>query len=148
MSTDPKTCYNRRTQAKQMNTQIKQKWIDALRSGKYEQGSEKLRSGTGYCCLGVLCDLYSQEHNVKWEFIGNEETNLQPMDYWYFDGDSEFLPESVMNWAELKTHNPTLQVDVEDNDHEDGWCYEDGISGINDSGCTFSRIASLIEAHL
>ena len=71
-----------------MNTEVKQKWIDALRSGKYEQGSEKLRSVTGYCCLGVLCDIYVQEHNTQWEFRGydenGEETNPQPMDYWYF----------------------------------------------------------------
>ena len=67
-----------------MNPEVKQKWIDALRSGKYEQGSEKLRSVSGYCCLGVLCDLYAQEHDTQWEFRGNEETNLQPMDYWYF----------------------------------------------------------------
>jgi hypothetical protein len=118
-----------------MNTQIKQKWIDALLSGKYEQGSEKLRSGTGYCCLGVLCDLYSQEHNVKWEFIENEET---------FDKNSKFLPESVMNWAELKTDNPTVRVHCVDSDDE----YANDIANLNDSGYTFSRIASLIEAHL
>jgi hypothetical protein len=131
-----------------MNTQIKQKWIDALRSDKYEQGSDKLRSVTGYCCLGVLCDLYSQEHNVKWKFIGNDETNLQLMDYWYFDEESEFLPESVMNWAELKTPNPNVRVYVEDNEDEDNWYYTDELSNINDSGYNFSQIANIIEAHL
>ena len=60
-----------------MNPEVKQKWIDALRSDKYEQGSGKLRSVTGYCCLGVLCDLYSQEHNTQWEFRGDEEINTQ-----------------------------------------------------------------------
>ena len=131
-----------------MNTQIKQKWIDALRSGKYEQGSEKLRSVTGYCCLGVLCDLYSQEHNVKWEFRGNEETNLQPMDYWYFDEQSEFLPYSVMDWAKLKTHNPTVRVHCEDSDDEDTRYYTDEIANVNDSGYDFSQIANIIEAQL
>ena len=42
------------------------KWIKALRSGKYPQGRERLRSGesdsidgqpTGFCCLGVLADV-------------------------------------------------------------------------------------------
>jgi hypothetical protein len=131
-----------------MNSKIKEVWVNALRSGKYEQGSEKLRSVTGYCCLGVLCDLYSQEHNTQWEFRGNEETNLQPMDYWYFDEHSEFLPESVMNWAELKTHNPIVRVDVEDNDDEDNWSYTDHLSDVNDSGYNFSQIANLIEAQL
>ena len=131
-----------------MNTEVKQKWIDALRSGKYEQGSEKLRSVTGYCCLGVLCDIYAQEHNTQWEFRGDEEINPQSQDYWYFDEHSEFLPETVMNWAELKTHNPTVRVDVEDNDDEDNWYYKDELSDINDSGYDFSQIANLIEAQL
>ena len=131
-----------------MNTEVKQKWIDALRSGKYEQGSEKLRGANGYCCLGVLCDLYAQEHNTQWEFRGDEEINPQSQDYWYFDEHSEFLPESVMNWAELKTHNPTVRVDVEDNDDEDNWYYKDELSDINDSGYDFSQIANLIEAQL
>ena len=131
-----------------MNSKIKEVWVNALRSGKYEQGSEKLRSVTGYCCLGVLCDIYAQEHNTQWEFRGNEETNPQPMDYWYFDEHSEFLPESVMNWAELKTHSPTVRVDVEDNDDEDNWYYKDELSDINDSGYDFSQIANIIEAQL
>ena len=131
-----------------MNSKIKEVWVNALRSGKYEQGSEKLRSVTGYCCLGVLCDIYAQEHNTQWEFRGDEEINPQSQDYWYFDEHSEFLPESVMNWAELKTHNPTVRVDVEDNDDEDNWYYKDELSDINDSGYDFSQIANLIEAQL
>ena len=132
-----------------MNTEVKQKWINALRSGKYEQGSEKLRSVTGYCCLGVLCDIYAQEHNTQWEFRGydenGEETNPQPMDYWYFDEHSEFLPETVMNWAELKTHNPTVRVHCDD---EDTRYYTDEIANVNDSGYDFSQIANIIEAQL
>jgi len=131
-----------------MNPEVKQKWIDALRSDKYEQGSHKLRSVTGYCCLGVLCDLYSQEHNTQWEFRGNDETNLQLQDYWYFGDQSEFLPESVMNWAELKTPNPNVRVDVEDNEDEDNWYYTDELSNINDSGYSFNGIANIIEAQL
>jgi hypothetical protein len=131
-----------------MNPEVKQKWIDALRSDKYEQGSEKLRSVTGYCCLGVLCDLYSQEHNTQWEFRGNDETNLQHQDYWYFGDQSEFLPESVMNWAELKTPNPNVRGDGADNEDEDNWYYTDQLSDINDSGYTFNDLSNLIEAQL
>ena len=131
-----------------MNSKIKEVWVNALRSGKYEQGSEKLRSETGYCCLGVLCDIYAQEHNTQWEFRGDEEINPQSQDYWYFDEHSEFLPESVMNWAELKTHNPTVRIDVEDNEDEDNWYYKDELSNVNDSGYDFSQIANLIEAQL
>lgn len=43
-----------------MTPELKQKWIDALRSGRYAQGKERLvqhDNDTGestYCCLGVL----------------------------------------------------------------------------------------------
>ena len=135
-----------------MNSKIKEAWVNALRSGKYEQGSEKLRSVSGYCCLGVLCDLYAQEHNVEWEFRGygeyGDETNPQPMDYWYFKNQSEYLPESVMNWAELKTHNPTVRVYDENSDDVDTCYYDNEIANVNDSGYSFNQIADIIEAQL
>lgn len=35
--------------------EIKQKWLDALRSGEYEQAQNVLFDGkNGYCCLGIL----------------------------------------------------------------------------------------------
>ena len=42
-----------------MDKEIKNKWIEALRSGKYQQGCHYLRGPTGdrYCCFGVLCDI-------------------------------------------------------------------------------------------
>lgn len=131
-----------------MNPEVKQKWIDALRSGNYEQGSEKLRTVNGYCCLGVLCDIYAQENNTQWKFSGNEETNLQPMDYWYFLDQSEFLPQSVMNWAGLGTHNPSVRVYCEDSDGEDERYYNDEIANVNDSGYSFSQIADIIQQQL
>lgn len=39
-----------------MNKRIKKLWVKALRSGKYRQARETMRSGHGanvsYCCLG------------------------------------------------------------------------------------------------
>lgn len=42
-----------------MNTEIKAKWVEALRSGKYEQGKSRLQNclKQTYCCLGVLCEI-------------------------------------------------------------------------------------------
>ena len=49
-------------------------WLDALRSGKYNQTTRRLRRSTGFCCMGVACDLenpngwrlitYDWEHDV------------------------------------------------------------------------------------
>ena len=37
-----------------MKAEDKTKWLEALRSGEYEQVAGTLCNGTGYCCLGVL----------------------------------------------------------------------------------------------
>jgi hypothetical protein len=47
-----------------MDTNWKQKWIDALQSGNYVQRHNKLRQGSEYCCLGVLCDVVDP---TKWK---------------------------------------------------------------------------------
>lgn len=38
-----------------MDTELKAKWVAALRSGEYQQARGTLFDGEGYCCLGVLC---------------------------------------------------------------------------------------------
>ena len=66
-----------------MNPQVKEKWVNALRSGEYSQCDGKLRSADGFCCLGVLCDLYSQEPFTKGWVSHNvyDKKNAQPQDY-------------------------------------------------------------------
>jgi uncharacterized protein YeaC (DUF1315 family) len=127
-----------------MNPEIKQKWVDALLSGKYDQGSEKLRSRQGYCCLGVLCDLYAQEQNIEWKFNGEYEESPLPMDYWYFDGEGEFLPESVREWAGFSLHSPQVRIEVTE-EYEDDWVYHDEIANLNDTGYTFNDLAKMIQ---
>lgn len=40
-----------------MNQELKAKWVEALRSGRYSQDTGTLRSGYGFCCIGVLLDV-------------------------------------------------------------------------------------------
>lgn len=41
-----------------MKKEIADKWVAALRSGKYKQGRQYLRTfEDNYCCLGVLCEI-------------------------------------------------------------------------------------------
>lgn len=45
-----------------MDLQLRTKWVEALRSGDYEQSHNMLRKtysdgSYGFCCLGVLCDV-------------------------------------------------------------------------------------------
>jgi len=42
-----------------MKKKLKKKWVKALRSGKYDQGTGGLHSedDNTHCCLGVLCEV-------------------------------------------------------------------------------------------
>lgn len=48
-----------------MERKLKQKWIDALRSGKYKQGKGRMKrkrpDGYRFCCLGVLEDVLGND---------------------------------------------------------------------------------------
>jgi hypothetical protein len=50
-----------------MNKKTKNKWLKALKSGKYIQGSGLLREERAgivcHCCLGVLADVMGEEIN-------------------------------------------------------------------------------------
>ncbi len=46
-----------------MKADLKRKWVEALRSGKYKQGFAELRGAHGFCCLGVLADI----QGVDWK---------------------------------------------------------------------------------
>ncbi len=63
-----------------MNKRIKKKWVAALESGKYKQtrGYLKNEKGGGYCCLGVLCDLYCKEKKVTQDSVFTERETLLP----------------------------------------------------------------------
>jgi len=112
-----------------MNPQIKQKWVSALRSGDYQQGRSYLRTDNGFCCLGVLCDLYGKENNVEWNLANNGHN------YKFQDKESH-LPPSVVGWAGVEDSNPYVNGGI------------GTLSGLNDKGFTFNEIAGLIEEHL
>lgn len=53
-----------------MGPRTMQKWINALRSGEYDQGAGDLFKGGQYCCLGVLCDVLGyQPSEGDYDFV-------------------------------------------------------------------------------
>lgn len=132
-----------------MNPEIKKKWLEALRSGKYEQTTGKLceKNGDfeGYCCLGVLTDLYVKEGLGKWEQRIFTSGHKSPE--CFLSGDFSFGPnvsqlaEEVRNWAGLEDTNPTISTVQVDGVHR-------YLSELNDEGESFSTIADLIEERL
>ena len=113
-----------------MNPQIKQKWVSALRSGEYQQTQRRLHDENGFCCLGVLCDLYIKENQLEWE----------PSSYcnnaYMFQDMATVLPLSVMEWVGVEEVNPYVN----------GGPFT--LAELNDNGTTFNEIANLIEKQL
>ena len=105
-----------------MNSKVKALWTTALRSGEYQQGRGRLHTGDLYCCLGVLCDLYSMD---QWSLVDGS---------YEFLGSTHMLPAAVVEWAGLDERNPM----------------PGGISlaALNDTGASFDGIASVIEKYL
>jgi hypothetical protein len=114
-----------------MNPQIKQKWVSALRSGDYQQTQQVLHNKNGFCCLGVLCDLYIKENQLEWE-----PNHLNNGNYYNFQDENVYLPHSVVEWSGIGDDDPTIN---------DG---ESTLVELNDGGSTFIEIADVIEKQL
>ena len=139
-----------------MNQDVKNRWIKALRSGDYDQGRTVLRKDNNYCCLGVLCDLYLEDHNKGWrvEEVDHEGWHLEEINHdgfyleemynktidYYCDDEDEMLPQTVQKWAGLEESDPRIA-------DETGDLF--GISYYNDQlNMPFNQIADLIEEAL
>lgn len=77
-----------------MNPEVKQKWVDALRSGKYNQIKTNLKSKIGFCALGVLVDLFLLEKNLDWKLY---------IDHSEFNGNDSHLHNRVITWNDIVT---------------------------------------------
>lgn len=93
-----------------MKQVVKNKWLKALRSGKYQQGRGDLKSGNSFCCLGVLTDLYIKENKkvAAWAPAGGFE--LRNKDGNLIEHESALLPRAVQKWAGLRTDNPKVKI--------------------------------------
>ncbi len=92
-----------------MNQDIKKRWVDALRSGSYDQDKNLLATSDGYCCLGVLCEIAVQDGVVF------KENGIYTSAEDHYDYSFEELPEAVQHWAGLSemdySENPLTDVE-------------------------------------
>lgn len=127
-----------------MKQEIKQLWVEALRSGEYIQGKKFLNvighGENNFCCLGVLCDIYQkQEDTVK---LVTGVSNLYGVEkVVYFETSpnrtiDSVLPEAVWEWAGLKDCSPI------DSEQRFLWEYNDILDK------SFTEIADIIEKDL
>lgn len=124
-----------------MKKTIAEKWVKALRSGKYKQGQEVLHNNKGgkdtYCCLGVLCDLYQQDRRSKKKKMLDVDNKWGTITY---DGKDTYLPDVVIKWAGMKTCGGTWDIE----DEEIG-----NLIYLNDDKrSSFKRIADIIEKNV
>jgi hypothetical protein len=106
------------------------RWIEALRSGQYEQGQNYLRVGSRYCCLGVLC-----------EIAGVEAERALTTDHYLFGEcrDDRLLPNELAGTGLGLYGRLTTPVAI------DGGVLS-CLTQFNDLGYSFAEIADVIEA--
>jgi len=104
-----------------MDKELKRRWVEALRSGKYEQGNGCLRFGSEtFCCLGVLADVADPE---GWE---NDASASERFHRLGSAKDSEgYLRGSILALGTQRT-----------------------LAGLNDRGRSFGEIADYIEKRI
>lgn len=99
-----------------MNTEIKSKWIKALRSGAYTQAVGELRNTNkegSFCCLGVLVDILEPN---KWKDKEHQFSHCG------------LLSEDFCREISLSNHLMSHLAEM------------------NDDGVSFANIADLIES--
>lgn len=130
-----------------MNPEIKAKWVAALRSGEYTQGTCFLKQESdhphAFCCLGVLCDIAAKEGIIEWEvqtWHGRSTWHAASTKTLH-DKNSERLPFCVTEWAGLYDVDPDLMLSDSRRSVR--------VSELNDNvRLDFERIAELIEGQL
>lgn len=108
-----------------------QKWVEALRSGKYEQGKNALCRDDKYCCLGVACEVALQNGVVITKSTRNITAHNQTFVETLFNSSWAYLPPEVQNWLGLKNDRASFNLT--------------GLATMNDAGYSFEEIADKIE---
>ena len=131
-----------------MKAEIAERWAAALRSGGHLQGFGALGTvGCGggerprRCCLGVLCDL-AVKAGVEVEVETQDSSSIV-----CYDGKVDFLPDSVREWAGMRTDQGMFlfnngHVEIPDGRHRKLYA---SLAAMNDDGCSFEQIGEAIE---
>lgn len=118
---------------KHTKEQARKLWIEALRSGEYEQCRGQLckvdthtKEPIAYCCLGVLCEVFNKYEHGLITRIEEARTFANPKEISYrktYNEEKNVLPHIIRKWVGLydiegrsdSPHYPSLTTL---NDHE------------------------------
>jgi hypothetical protein len=120
---------------KQMRQEIAQLWQEALVSKEYKQIRGQLKGPHGFCCLGVLSDLYIKH---------NPQANVRWTDANEFRQDNGHtrkltLPKEVQEWAGMRSEDGEYMERAGNGTKENK-----SLAQNNDSGMTFEQISEII----
>jgi len=109
---------------------IKTKWLEALRSGYYNKGKHLLSSENKYCCLGVLCEIQSRPHYLRFDGVLK------------YDGSATNLESQNPLFNMLGSHGQFKGFAII---HKTEECYN--LASINDYSDTFDDVIEVIEKY-
>lgn len=114
--------------------QARKLWVEALRSGKYEQGREYLCADGLYCCLGVACEVMREHEGPK----SLKLVLPSPVEYGQ-TCEMALAPSEVMSWLGLAYPDGRYQGDRPGE--------SSSLTAENDDGKNFVTIAAIIESN-
>lgn len=122
-----------------MKEKVKNLWVEALRSGKYKQGKLALKTEDGYCCLGVLCDIYAKTQKKK----GFSKIPSGSIYDFGHDKRETDLPIDVKKWAQISDKRIRISIS---NDQIEERTPQSYLMFLNDfEKKSFDQIATFIE---
>ena len=132
------------------------RWIEALKSGKYKQGYGQLRAKNKYCCLGVACEVFN---GMCADGVGGltKKDKLKKVkatnkvDYTY-DGDLLGVPPTMEAKLGVKLEGYEVKTTRSETAKYSGYAYRDvqaeetALAELNDSeNFDFNAIATVIK---
>jgi hypothetical protein len=118
-----------------MKEHVKNLWVEALNSGEYDQVEGNLKTEVGYCCLGVLCDIYAKTQKKKGFYKKPNELGIFIFPEGPYE-QNEVLPEQVQRWAGMQSNEGEIDDELE---------ADTSLAVLNDGGKSFSDIVEVIE---
>ena len=145
-----------------MNKELLQDWVTALRSGKYNQGTEFLRRTVDeedcYCATGVLCDIsgvgeWRKRRDGTYSYVAVDEGGLPIGNSSMFSVPNKLQDMFLENRVSIYSTDlmEIIKCSIDGDEFEKiieltGSMYgEVSIEYLNDNGWSFDELADLLE---
>lgn len=121
-----------------LDSKVKTRWVEALKSGKYKKGTGALRESNKYCCLGVLADIEGLLVTEEYSSATTGKKKLQHFVLgWNGHKNSNLLPGYV-----------AAKYDLHLEEGDTAGTVQEQLAYINDNSRGFSKVIEYIEKNL